>query len=345
MKKLYGIIKIELALFILTFIMISACRDDSKRINEKQVIPLEEPQNVEQYKRKSPNFNGDSAYALIKKQVDFGPRVPNTNAHDKCAQFLANKFKKYGLNVIIQKGEVRSYTNKRLIIQNIIAQFDPDKDKRIMLCTHWDTRPYADRDTKLRTIPIDGANDGASGVGVLLEIARILAITELKPYIGVDFILFDAEDYGQPQETMMKKKENTWCLGSQYWAKNPPIPGYSPEYGILLDMVGSSDAIFPKEGTSMYYAEQVVNKIWNIADKLGYQDLFIPEVAMGGLTDDHLYINELSQIPCIDIIHYDIKRQDFGFYHHTHKDNLNIIDVNTLNAVGTVVLETIYCER
>lgn len=290
-----------------------------------------------------PEFNQDSAFSFIEKQVSFGPRVPNTATHDKCADYLVNKLKAFDLNIIVQEGKVTAFDNTVLNIKNIIAEYKPELNNRILLVAHWDTRPFADQDTKQRNEPILGANDGASGVGVLLEVARSIKNSGLN--IGVDIILFDAEDYGQPEGTMIERKSDTYCLGSQYWAKNMHKPNYSPRYGILLDMVGSKGATFAKEGTSMHFAPEIVKKVWIAASKIGYSDYFINFPA-DPITDDHLYINAIAKIPTIDIIHYDANtKSNFGAYWHTHNDNMEVIDKNTLKAVGQTLLEVICTEK
>jgi glutaminyl-peptide cyclotransferase len=292
-----------------------------------------------------PDFNADSAYFFIKQQVDFGPRVPGSEAHKKCAFFLEKKLKNYGMEVLLQKAELAVFTGKKVPAINIIGRYLPEEKNRILLMAHWDTRPFADRDKEKRTQPIDGANDGASGVAVLLEIARQIHLAENKPPIGIDIIFFDVEDYGQPQETMMLDKSNTWCLGSQHWARNPHVSDYRAKYGILLDMVGAKNAIFPKEGHSMHYAAPVVEKVWKTAARLGYAKYFIDNRDYRGLTDDHYYINTIAHIPSIDIVHYDPYKNDFGDFHHTHKDNMSIIDKETLYAVGHTLLDVVFNEK
>ncbi|MFH1319065.1 MAG: M28 family peptidase [Bacteroidota bacterium] len=285
----------------------------------------------------TPDFNADSAYFFIEKQVEFGPRVIGTKAHDSCAEYLINKLRSYNLNVIVQKGEVTAYNGTIFNIKNIIARFNLQTNNRILLCAHWDTRPYADQDMVKRNEPFDGANDGGSGVGVLLEIAR--QISRTNSCIGVDIIFFDAEDYGD------SKVNNSFCLGSQYWAKNQPIPNYYPKYGILLDMVGSESATFSMEGYSRKFAFSVVKKIWDTAAKLGYSDYFIYKKT-GSMTDDHYYINTMANIPCVNILHHDPStRTGFGTYWHTHDDNMEIIDKSTLKAVGQTLLEIVYKEK
>jgi Zn-dependent M28 family amino/carboxypeptidase len=292
----------------------------------------------------TPVFNQDSAYQFIQTQVDFGPRVPNTQAHSNCADWLEKTLANYGATTLVQKGVVTAFNGDKLNMKNIIAQFSPEKSKRVMLFAHWDTRPVADKDSERKSEPIDGANDGGSGVGVLLEMARQFNLKE--PTVGVDIILFDAEDYGTFEGSISSMKDS-WCLGSQYWAENPPIANYRPAYGILLDMVGAENAQFPKEYISMYHARNVVEKVWSTAKKLGYGNYFIDTELnqYQAITDDHLYVNALANIPSIDIISYDPKQNTFGDFHHTHEDNIDIIDKNTLKAVGQTVMEVVYQER
>jgi hypothetical protein len=297
----------------------------------------------------APIFNADTAYAFIEKQVDFGPRVPNTQPHRQCGDYLITTLKQYGANVTVQDFVAEAYNGTKLQSRNIIASYFPNATKRILLAAHWDTRHVADKDVVDQNKPIDGANDGASGVGVLLEIARIMQADTMKPNVGVDIILFDSEDYGEPETSQPEDIPNRnnkifWCLGSQYWSKNKHVPNYSAYYGILLDMVGAKGATFAKEGTSMEYAASVVERVWNIAQALGYGGMFINRNSPG-ITDDHVFVNRDAKIPMIDILDYDSAGEDyFGPYHHTHADNMQIIDKTTLKAVGQTVLQTLYEE-
>lgn len=332
------------ALTLSLFLFLFSCTDKKEK---KTPTPPSEKKIAEEVKKDwiaPPEFNADSAYFFIKKQVDFGPRVPGTEPHKKCARYLENKLKEYGLNVIVQEAELTVFTGKKVPAKNIIGQYDAENKNRILLFAHWDSRPFADRDKENRSKPIDAANDGGSGVAVLLEIARQIRLSETKPSVGIDIIFFDVEDYGQPHETMMQDKSDTWCLGSQYWARNPHVKNYQPKYGILLDMVGAKDAIFPKEGHSMYYASQVVEKVWKTAARLGYSKYFINNREYRGLTDDHYYVNTIAHIPSIDLVHYSPYLNDFGSFHHTHRDNMAIIDREPLKAVGQTLLDVIYNE-
>lgn len=285
----------------------------------------------------APRFNADSAYQHIDRQVGFGPRVPGSKAHEQCADWLVSKFSGYGLETVMQKAPMSTYDGKKWTLKNIIASYKPEQKRRVLLCSHWDSRPFAESDTQDKDKPIDGADDGASGVGVLVEIARQLSIS--KPDIGVDIVLFDLEDYGKNGAT----GEDTWGLGSQYWSKNPHKPDYTAEYGILLDMVGAKDATFPKEGNSMQYAPNVVEKIWKTAERAGYSYYFI-DAQVGQVTDDHYYVNTIAKIPTADIIYMSPVTETFGTHHHTHNDNMTIIDKKTLDAVGQTLMEVLYAK-
>lgn len=299
-----------------------------------------ETETIVESKLQSPDFNADSAYAYTKAQVDFGPRIPSTPAHAKTADYLVAKLKSFGGEVTLQQAPTKTYDGKTHQLKNIIAAFYPEKKQRVLITAHWDARPFSDEDPNMgmRNKPFDAANDGASGVAVILEMAR--QIQQKQPEVGVDFILWDLEDYGSASDETAH--ENTWCLGSQHWFKNQSGTGYKPLYAINLDMVGGSNAQFTQDEVSRKYAAGVVNKVWNIAAEIGYGNYFI-NVTSGTLIDDHYWINQAG-IPAIDVIHYS---DATGFYSnwHTQLDNLNNIDKNTLKAVGQTVLETIYREK
>jgi glutaminyl-peptide cyclotransferase len=294
-----------------------------------------------------PIFNSDSAYLYVKRQVDFGPRIPNTKAHVKTAEYLINCLKKYGAVITVQEFDAMNYEGSTLHLKNIIASFNPEKQKRILLGAHWDTRPFADKDKEKPNALIDGANDGASGVGVLMEIARHLG--NEKPAVGIDIIFFDGEDWGEKSGETGKIQlpegySEWWCLGSQYWSKHKHKPMYAAYYGILLDLVGAKGSKFYREGTSVEFAPSIVEKVWSTAIRLGYSDVFINQIP-GSITDDHLFVNEVGKIPMADIIHYDPVDGFFGDYHHTRKDNMTLIDKDVLGIVGTTVLNVIYHEE
>lgn len=297
-----------------------------------------------------PRFNADSAYFFVDRQVKFGPRVPNTKAHQQAAEYLLDRLKKYGATVSVQDFDAVTWDNQKLQLKNIIASYNPQVEKRILLAAHWDTRPYADKDEEKKNAPFDGANDGAGGVGVLLEIARTFSQNKL-PSVGVDLILFDGEDWGMDTSTGQESKikmpdgyKDWWCLGSQYWSKHKHQKNYTAYYGIVLDMVGSKHAQFFREGGSLEMAPSVVEKVWNTAHKLGYTDYFV-KTNVSGITDDHIFVSEMGKIPTIDIVHYQMGIGFFGDYHHKRKDNMSIISKETLGVVGNTVLNVVYYEE
>jgi len=292
----------------------------------------------------APTFDSDSAYSYVSRQVAFGPRVPNTDAHKSCSKYLASEMKRFGAKVYQQETTLTAYNGTQLQACNIIGSFNQESSKRILLFAHWDTRPFSDEDANPENFrkPIDGADDGASGVGVLLEIARQLGLK--NPNIGIDIAFFDAEDYGVAKFDREKYKDTneTWCLGTQFWTKNPHVKNYKADYGILLDMVGAKNAVFYKEFTSMRYAARFVDDIWDTARDLGYGKCFIASDG-GAIVDDHEFVIKGLNIPCLDIINYDPQSETgFASYWHTQNDNMQNIDRNVLKAVGQTLLETIY---
>lgn len=295
-----------------------------------------------------PSFNADSAYYFVEKQVAFGPRIPNTDAHRQASEFFVETLKRYGAGITIQEFQAMNYEGIQLNLKNIVASFNPERTKRILLAAHWDTRPFSDKDPEHPNRPFPGANDGGSGVGILLEIARVLG-TSTPPNIGVDLILFDGEDWGEKEgqqgtHPLPNGLQEWWCLGSQHWAKNKHKPNYSAYYGILLDMVGAHHAQFHREGYSMEFAPSIVEKVWNHAHRLGYSHVFIRQT-QAGVTDDHLFVNTIARIPMINIVHFEPGIGYFGDFHHTQKDNLDLINREMLGVVGRTVLNTLYYEE
>ncbi len=286
-------------------------------------------------------FNASQTYQYIKRQVAFGPRVPGTKAHDSCLRFIVNTLKGDSLKVTVEKSTAKTYDGKKFEFENVIASTEPDNPARILICGHWDSRPFADQDTIDPDKPFDAADDGGSSAAVMMELAPILK--KYPAAVGVDLVFFDLEDYGQQTDDNYPHMEDSWCLGSQYWAKNLP-QGYNPRFGILLDMVGGKDAAFPMEGTSLYYAPDIVKKVWDIAADLGYGAYFTHDKT-GETIDDHLYINKIANIPTIDIVDYHVETGDYPYWHHKHSDNMSIIDSNTLRMVGRVLVKTIYSEK
>lgn len=289
--------------------------------------------------RSMPDFNADSAYAFTKAQVDFGPRVPGTPSHQKCGDYLTAKLRLYGFEVVEQNAPITTYDHKRFTLRNIIGSYNPSLGNRVLLLAHWDTRPFASRDSVDKQKPADGANDGASGVAVLLEIARQVHLN--KPEIGLDIFFDDLEDYGQEENSGFPEKEDTWCLGTQYWAAHPHKPNYTASYGILLDMVGGENPLYSKEGHSVRQAPFITDRIWNTAARLGYGDNFVDKMGPE-ITDDHTYINKILQIPTADIIALDPNTGRFPFYHHCHSDNMKNVSRYSLEMTGKVLVETIF---
>lgn len=316
-------------LFIAMFFTMG-CSSKAKSNNSADAVDSVATVNVD--------FNADSAYSYVKAQCDFGPRVPNTKAHTLTGDYLVAELTRHGAKVIEQNPQLKAFDGTLLNARNIIGQINPDATQRILLLAHWDSRPWADNDPdeSKRKQPVMGANDGASGVGVLLEIARLLKIT--KPNIGIDILLVDAEDWGNSDSD----NEDSWALGTQYWAQNMHVENYRPMFGILLDMVGGKNAQFMKEYFSLQYAQQIVNMVWDNAANSGYSSFFIDQPG-GGITDDHIFVNKAG-IPTIDIIDQNSQGGKTGFnpsWHTTHDDMSNI-SKETLKAVGQVVTNIIF---
>ena len=317
----------------------------------KKVELVEEIDEVEKADPVGPVFNADSAYAFTKAQCDFGPRNMNSRGHDLCGEWIVNKFREYGCKVTTQRVNLTGYDGSTLRSCNIMASINPEATTRILLCAHWDSRPWADNDPDQSNWkkPIIAANDAASGVAVMLELARIInngkAEKALRPQLGVDFVCFDAEDWGTPQWADVPDDADSWALGEQYWSKNLP-QGYEARYGILLDMVGGVGAQFFQEGISLQYAPEIVKKVWRSAREVGFGSYF-PKRMGGMVTDDHVPVNRYAKIPTIDIIPFypDCKQSGFGPTWHTLADNIENIDRNTLRAVGQTLVQVIYKEQ
>lgn len=332
--------KIMIALLIVA--LIAGAAFNFLPSNKAEVSETEE---IEKVQPVGPDFNADSAYIYLQEQCDFGPRTMNSTAHDKCEKWIIQKFEQYGCKVTTQKATLNGYDGTPLRSTNIMASYNPKATTRIMFCAHWDCRPWADNDPDSTNWhkPIVAANDAASGVGVMIELARILKGSGLE--LGVDFVCFDAEDYGTPQWFEGEDPGDTWALGAQYFANNLP-EGYAPRYGILLDMVGGVGAKFYREGMSMQYAPAIVKKVWNAARQVGYGSYF-PKDDGGMITDDHIPVNQTANIPCIDVIPYypDCAQSSFGPTWHTIADNMDNIDKNTLKAVGQTMVQVLFTEK
>ena len=293
-----------------------------------------------------PTFSADSAYAFAARQCGFGERTMNSKAHDLCGQWIADKFRQFGMRVTMQDADLKGWNGTMLRSRNIIASYRPEATTRILLCAHWDSRPWADNDPDSANWrkPVMAANDGASGVAVMLEVARAIS-GDTTLQVGVDFVCFDAEDWGTPQWAQVPDDADSWALGAQYWAEHLP-QGYEARYGILLDMVGGQGARFYQEAVSKQYASEIVNKVWRTAAQIGYGSFFpMRDGAM--ITDDHVPVNEKAGIPCIDIIPFyaDCQQSSFGPTWHTVSDTMDNIDPNVLKAVGQTMVQVLYSEQ
>ena len=363
MKESY---KILFCLFV-ALLLFSACKSKQATNDISSLTPV------------GPAFVADSAFAFCEAQCEFGPRTMNSEAHDRCAQWIVKKFQQYGCQTTLQEATLTGYDGTSLKATNIIASYNPvaplnppqggrsqsdsvspplgesEGAGRILLCAHWDSRPWADNDPDSANWhkPVMAANDGASGVAVMLEIARLLQQADsLK--LGVDFICFDAEDWGTPQwDTTTQVQGDPWALGAQYWSQqyaaalsNSAQGVARYRFGILLDMVGGQGARFYKERFSKQYASQVVEKVWAAARVVGYGSMF-PDSDGEHITDDHVSVNTVAHVPCIDIIPFypECEQSGFGPTWHTVNDDMQHIDLNTLQGVGQTVIQVLFSEN
>ncbi|MFZ1704035.1 MAG: M28 family peptidase [Saprospiraceae bacterium] len=321
MKKRY--------LYLLTFVAFNiGCKNDAdskKSVDQNQTPTVKKKVMV-------PAINGDSVYHFVENQLSFGTRVPGSAGHKAMKDWLVKKSTSYGLTVVVQDFKASFLGKTDIASYNIIASLNPEHKTRMILAAHWDTRLIAEKDSNPAKTnqPIMGADDGASGVAALLEIMRVMSQKNID--LGVDFIFFDAEDQGD--------EKGNWCIGSQYWAKNLHKKDYTADWGILLDLIGAQNAKFHKEEISMYYAGKYVDKVWGLAQGMGYGQYFLNE-KIGQIQDDHYYVNSIAKIPMIDIINT-LPSGNFGSYHHTHSDDIGIIDREVLRAVTQVTIAAVY---
>lgn len=312
---------------LLTFMALSGCTGEQPKSSQS----ANSGQSSQLVQRSIPTFSGKRSFDHLLKQVSFGPRNPNSAGHAACLAYLASELGKTTANVETQDFTHDGYGNERLQLSNLVAKFNEQAAQRILLCAHWDTRPRAEQDenTSKRNTPIPGANDGASGVAVLLEIARLLK--DKEPGVGVDLVLFDGEDYGEEGDLP------NYLLGSRFFALNLP-PEQSYRFGILLDMVGDKYLEIPKEQHSIKYAPDVIDLVWTKAKELGYTQFV--DVPGESIYDDHLPLNEVG-IKTIDLIDFDYPDPTNRFW-HTHQDTPENCGAESLEAVGTVLTHVIY---
>ena len=301
-------------------------------------------------------FSADSAYAYIAQQVAFGARVPGSLSHEQCGDWLVGQLVRHGAQVKNQYGIMTNYAGKPQDVRNIVAFFEGSTPSAILLCAHWDCRPWSDEEElyENRFFPVMGANDGASGVGVVLEIVRQLAILKAQGEFvpSVQVVFFDCEDMGTPNHYTGAQRDNTWCLGSQLWAKDfkeaiasGKLSNCKCQYGVLLDMVGDPSATFPREYFSERYAGNYVEQVWRTANRLGYGRYFVQQSTYYPITDDHQYVNMIAGVPCLDIIDYKANTETgFAPWWHTQQDDMRNINKQTLQAVGETVL-TVICSK
>jgi Zn-dependent M28 family amino/carboxypeptidase len=319
---------VAIAALVLT---LPSCNDQPNDNGGGTVTPPQEA-----FKAIAPPVNADSMYVAIERQLAFGPRVPGTPAHAQCADWMAAEFKRYGAVVTMQSA-VAVNAGKNVPVKNIIASYNPSNPRRVIVSAHWDSRPRADKDGKNPGAAVPAANDGGSGVAVILELAR--QFKDKAPTVGVDLILWDAEDNGNYEDN------NSWCVGSQYWSKNKHVPNYRAVYGINLDMVGAKDARFTKDAYSLQYAGPETDRLWNTAQHLGYGSYFSLERKDYASIDDHYFVMEIAGIPMVEVIDRSLTTGEFFPHWHTTTDDMAAIDRNTLKAVGQTVLEVLYREQ
>jgi hypothetical protein len=317
----------RLIIFLLVAMMAFGCaKQPPKQTDTQQTqdAPPSKPVDI-------PVFDGTTAYNFLTAQTDFGPRNPGSEGHLNCLNYLQSEFDKYADSVTIQPFTVSGYGGEVLKLTNVLASFNPHAAKRVLLIAHWDTRPRSDQDKnpKNKDKPILGANDGASGVAVLLEIARNAKLS--PPPIGLDLLCVDGEDYGKEGDL------NYYLLGAKYFTKNMP-PGYSPIFGILLDMIGDKELSIKKERYSLQDAPDIVNLVWSTANELGYGQF--SDDLQGWVTDDHLPFDDAG-IKTIDLIDFEYPDASNRFW-HTQEDTPDKCSAESLEAVGRVITTVIY---
>ena len=286
-----------------------------------------------------PSFSADSAMAYVEAQLAFGNRIPGSKGWQQCAAWLEQTMGRWCDTVVVQDFHATLWDGSTVPGKNIIASLRPQAGKRVLLAAHWDSRSWADHDPDEANHrrPVPGANDGASGAAVLMEMARTMS--QMPPSVGVDFIFFDVEDQGTPEWSEVYDQD-TWCKGSQYWAQNRHITFYTAVYGVLFDMVGAYNPRFTKEEVSRSFAPGLTEKMWRVAAALGYGSCFVNQDT-DPILDDHYYVNRLAGIPTVDIVQNSIGTSFFPHW-HTTTDDLQAVDPQSLSIVATVTMKTLY---
>jgi hypothetical protein len=277
----------------------------------------------------SPGFDAARAFGYLERQVAFGPRIPGSAGHRRQLEWMRELLRSRADTLIEQRFTHRTARGERLPLTNLWARFRPELAERVLLVAHWDTRPYAERslDPADRALPVPGANDGASGTALLLELATLLAAR--PPPLGGDLLFVDGEDYGPAADDML--------LGAKHFAANLPA-GYAPRFAVVLDMVADRSPRFPVEGYSAELAPEVVRRVWETAAALGHGDVFVAEVAEP-IADDHLPLNEAG-IPAVVVI--DLEYGPGNRYWHTLDDVPARTSARTLGLVAEVVVALVY---
>jgi glutaminyl-peptide cyclotransferase len=316
-----------------TLLLIAGCTREAGSRGSSLRTPdgTEHPQPLPSSSVTIPDFDGKRAFGDLKAQTAFGPRNPGSRGHRDCLAFLTTALRGAGAAVRLQEFTHTGYNGEIFRLTNVIASFQPKAPSRVLLCAHWDTRPRADRDENIsrREQPLLGANDGASGVAVLLELARLFRSS--PPPVGVDIVLFDGEDYGKEAD------HARYLLGSRHFAATKDA-GYVPRFGVLLDMVGDKFLDLPKEQFSVRYAPDIVDLVWKTAARLGIHQF--EDEPGEEIMDDHLPLNEAG-IKTIDIIDFNYPDQTNRFW-HTHRDVPENCSAESLEAVGTVLAHVVY---
>jgi Zn-dependent M28 family amino/carboxypeptidase len=272
-------------------------------------------------------FDGERALAYVRTFMEFGPRVPGTEAHRRAGDWIAGEMRQRADTVIEQSWTHQTQAGASIPLRNVLARFNPMAEERVLYVTHWDSRPVAEKSAtdSLRKLPTPGANDGGSGVGLFLALGDVLRAT--PPGIGVDLLFVDGEDYGQfaPDVDVL--------LGSMYFAANLPSANYQPLFGVVFDMIGETDLRIPQEAHSVNRAPEVVERVWRTAADMGYGNVFVPATTYE-ITDDHLPLLDKG-LRVIDVIDLEYA------YHHTVNDTVDKLSARSLKIVGDVAWKLI----